>query len=143
MLSAIGEARKKLMLGMPGSYGGGPYTRDSVILEDSYVLNLPFDTDILLTYMEYERSIERLVVQFKRFLSPDIVGRSASYYSMSVSGVEHSNFMETGWKRVRAYQDGMSLTCIIEYKLLDSIDAPLIINWHWLAPSLKKRLFKM
>jgi len=141
ILGIIGEYRRKLVEYMhEEKYPTTPAEFKALndILDDRYISLAPVEVDLLITYYEFDSKVVQIVGHIlTRFPLRD--GDTDSYfyaYDVLIYGEEYPYN-----NRPVIYKRYMDCSRIIEYKLLDNTDAPLLINWHWLDDSLKKKLF--
>jgi len=143
--TATGRARWKLIRRLV-SLGTGESEGASTIeaaLDDSYVQGIPFDTDILITVTVPEVPILKWIVRTKglKHFSTS-TEKLLPLYAIHIHGKELDTEVDSP-ERIMPYVDIIGFCSIIEYKVIDPSDVPLFINWFWLSPILKRRLFKM
>jgi len=113
-------------------------------LDDKYVRGIPFDTYVSITHMAPFHFVERDIVKVTSCEELSLSDKPCPHYMVTEYGTE-LGVTELGisFHIDRPYQRTIALCRIIEYKVLEELDAPLLINWFWLSDTLKKRLFKM
>lgn len=140
-LSQIGIYRKKLMEYLHEDWDD---TDQSLVctLDDDYVRGIPLDTDIVLTFKTMRGAFVQNIVQVDKLHRMGDSGKISAYYVFKVYGVDNL-FGDTSISRSRKMPTLKTIDCcrIIEYKPLDISEAPLFINWYWLAPSMKRKFF--
>jgi hypothetical protein len=142
-LSLIGTYRKKLMEYLHEDWDD---TDKSLvcILDDEYIRGIPHDTDILLTFKTLRGAFVQNIVRVDKLHRMGDSGKISAYYVFKVYGVDDLlGDMSISRYRQMPIKKTIDCTHILEYKVLDVSEAPLYINWYWLAPSMKKKLFKV
>jgi hypothetical protein len=142
-LSLAGTYRKKLREYLHEDWDD---TDHSLVctLDDEYIRSIPLDTDILLTFKTLRGHIVQNIVRVDKLHRLGDSGKISAYYEFKVYGID-TLFGDTSIISSRKMPIIRTIRCIdiLEYKILDVTEAPLFINWHWLAPSLKRKLFKV
>jgi hypothetical protein len=108
------------------------------ILDDDYVRGIPPFTYLLITFMDFNSVVTRDIVQVKMIKHETIPNAWSSSIVMDVYGTDSTYSEAIGES---TYEIELRCTRIIEYKLLDVLDAPLFINWYWLSSFMKVKLF--
>jgi hypothetical protein len=142
-LSLAGTYRKKLREYLHEDWDDTDTTLVCT-LDDEYIRSIPLDTDILLTFKTLRGHIVQNIVRVDHLHRLGDSGKTSAYYTVKVYGVD-TLFGDTSVSRSRKIPNIKSVRCvdILEYKILDVTEAPLFINWYWLAPSMKRKLFKV
>jgi hypothetical protein len=144
-LSLVGRYRKKLMEYIPKYHiEDTDYKNQSLVctLDDYYVRSIPLDTDILITLLVHSGDIGQGIVRIKKLHSMCDSGKISACYDLDFYGVNIDSVLSFAHysSTLRATKN-VDCTSIIEYKVLDVSEAPLFINWYWLASSMKEKLF--
>ena len=133
-LSLIGTYREALMI----------YAKDPTIacvLDDTYARGIPHDTDILLTCKTLMGRIVQGIVRVDHLRRLGDMGKISAYYEFKVYGVDNLFGAVIPSRKLPVIKT-VQCVDIIEYKILDVSEAPLFINWYWLATSLRRKLFQ-
>jgi len=146
-LSLVGRYRKKLMEYLPKEYIEDTDIKGQSLvctLDDYYIRGIPHDTDIVITFLSLNADIMRGIVQVKKLHSHRLgdSGKISGCYAFYFYGADIESMISFLHDSSATHEIGhIDCTRILEYKVLDVTNAPLYINWHWLAPSMKKKLF--
>jgi hypothetical protein len=108
------------------------------ILDDDYIRSIPLHTDLLITYMEFDSVVTQSIVQVRGLLHTVTPDAWSASLVIDVYGTDRFYSEAVGGD---TYEEELRCTRVIEYKLLDILDAPLFLNWYWLSSSMKEKLF--
>jgi hypothetical protein len=108
------------------------------ILDDDYIRSIPLHTDLLMTFMGFDSVVTQSIVQVRGLLHTVTPNAWSASLVMDVYGTYRFFSEAVGGD---TYGEELRCTRVIEYKLLDILDAPLFLNWYWLSSSMKEKLF--
>jgi hypothetical protein len=149
-LSLIGTYRKELisLLYSKSSLNESDKLPLIVVLSDGYVKGMPLHRYLLVTFYGDASKIIQCILKISSIYILDDPNR---LYRTEETGTDYGTIVGHVYgtdfpiivEGKNAYKWSMSPTRVIEYKPLDTLDAPLFINWYWLSSSIKRKFFKI
>jgi len=138
-LSVIGLYRKKLIEVLHAEEHDSLDVQSmNLVLDDEYIKSMPIDTFLEVTAIGLSGRVIQCIFKVTKF---HCLGDSGKIPSVAFGHLYGTDIPVTPPSAKNAHGWSIDSTRIIEYKLLDVSRAPFFINWHWLAASMKRKLF--
>jgi hypothetical protein len=146
-LSLIGRYRKQLISLVPvvSKYSLESSKKIERVLDDEYIASIPLDRYLLITFkLSYMGDILQYIIKVRGIQSHLGSTKPSSAFPSLVMCLIYGTEVSMGIPVTHdIYSWSIDSTKIIEYTPLDTLDAPLFINWFWLSSSMKEKLFNI